>query len=427
MFRIAYIVFIFFLIISCDAQTRTFSIQNSLPIKRNDELIVLKKTIIEKYVGKIADDFQYVISFNKKEIYLQTVDVNNDSVWDEIVFLSSFKPNEKKTFAITKIINQKFIKEDTTQPLAHVRMKPKNADDTFGESITSATMPYQNAPNDFSKKPLPPYLTEGPAWENDKVAFRLYFDTRNTIDIYGKRITGMVMDTVGDNTKSSYHNLAAWGMDILHVVKSLGAGSLGIETTDENGKDTLIRLGGENIIKETYQELANGPLFAAFEMNYIWKINNEPVTIKQQISIWCGQYFYNSKVTIEGAPPNAKLLTGIADFYENSVDSFRDDKAAVLLSYGKQSENKDELGLAVMLPQSSFVNFSEAKKINSDVTETHLIAQQIKNSQPIYYRFYSCWEKTDSKFASSQNFKNYMKEEAQKFSYPLQINWQKQN
>src|SRR3954452_21430892 len=133
--------------------------------------------------------------------------------------------------------------------------------------------------------------------------------------IYGKRITGMVMDTVGANPANSYHNLSGWGMDILHVVKSLGAGSLAIATKDANGKDTLIRLGGNDIQKETYQQIADGPLYAAFQMNYEWKINDKPVTVKQDISIWGGQYFYESKVTITGAPPGAKLVTGIADFY----------------------------------------------------------------------------------------------------------------
>ena len=97
-------------------------------------------------------------------------------------------------------------------------------------------------------------------------------------------------------------------------------------------------------------------------MNYQWEINGKPVTVKQDISIWGGQYFYESKVTITGAPLGAKLVTGIADFYQNTVDSMTVDKAAVLLSYGKQSENKDELGMAIMLPQKSFTYFKRSTK-----------------------------------------------------------------
>lgn len=407
-------------IVKSNAQQHTFFITNKSKVERADELVTLMRSDIEKHNGKIRDISGYeIISANNKIVY-QTVDTNNDKKWDKLVFLSSFKPGEKKIF---KLVATNTPVSDTTIALAHVRMKYKKADDSFDESVTSATMPYQNPPTDFSKQRLPPYLTEGPGWENNKVAFRLYFDTRNTIDIYGKRIPGMVMDTVGANPANSYHNLSAWGMDILHVVKSLGAGSLAIATTDANGKDTLIRLGGKNIVKETYQQIADGPLYAAFNMHYEWVIRNKPVIINQQISIWGGQYFYESKVTITGAPQGSKLVSGIADFYENTVDSFHTENSAVLLSHGRQSENKDELGMAVLLPQKRFAFFREAPKANSDVTETHLAAQHITNGEPQTFRFYSCWSLTDNRFASKDYFKQFLYNEAEKFGKPLQVEW----
>ncbi|MEP6465423.1 MAG: DUF4861 family protein, partial [Parafilimonas sp.] len=179
-------IIVMFSIFNCHAQTHTFSIINPLSIKRQDELVVIKRSDIEKYFRNNMNDFHYEITSAKKKINFQNVDLNNDEHWDELVFLASFKPNEKKDFTIESVINQKSFRSNFSETFAHVRMKPKNKDNSFGESITCATMPYQNSPNDFAKNPLPPYLTEGPAWENDKVAFRLYFDTRNTIDIYGK-------------------------------------------------------------------------------------------------------------------------------------------------------------------------------------------------------------------------------------------------
>ncbi|SFQ28527.1 DUF4861 domain-containing protein [Parafilimonas terrae] len=406
--------------VKSNAQQHTFSIVNKTKVERVNELVILKRSDIEKYAGKTSGDSGYeIISGNDKIVY-QTVDTNYDGNWDELVFLSSFKPGEKKVF---KLVMTNEPVANTATAMAHVRMKYKNADDSFGESVASATMPYQNPPTDFSKQKLPPYLTEGPGWENDKVAFRLYFDTRNTIDIYGKRIPGMVMDTVGANPANSYHNLSAWGMDILHVVKSLGAGSLAIATKDENGKDTLIRLGGKNIAKETYQQIADGPLYAAFNMHYEWKINGKPVTINQQVSIWGGQYFYESNVTVIGAPEGSNLVSGIADFYENAVDSFHTSNTAALLSHGKQSENKDELGMAVLLPQKTFAFFKEAPKSNSDVMETHLAAQNITDNEPLTFRFYSCWKLTDKRFVSKGFFKQFLHNEAEKFGKPLQVKW----
>ena len=406
--------------IKSNAQQYTFSIINKTKVERANELVTLMRSDMEKYAGKISNPSGYEIISGNDKIVCQTADTNYDGNWDELVFLSSFKPGEKKSFKL--IVTDQPV-TNTAIAMAHVRMKYKQADDSFGESVTSATMPYQNPPTDFGKQKLPPYLTEGPGWENDKVAFRLYFDTRNTIDIYGKRIPGIVMDTVGANPANSYHNLSAWGMDILHVVKSLGAGSMAIATKDENGKDTLIRLGGKNITKETYQQIADGPLYAAFNMHYEWTINDKPVIINQQISIWGGQYFYESQVTVSGAPQGSKLVSGIADFYENTANSFHTSNTAALLSHGRQSENKDELGMAVLFPQNTFAFFKEAPKANSDITETHLAAQNITDDQPLTFRFYSCWSSTDKKFISIDYFKQFLHNEAEKFAMPLKVKW----
>jgi len=43
----------------------------------------------------------------------------------------------------------------------------------------------------------PVYQMEGPGIENNKVAFRSFFDKRNGKDIYGKLITTPILDQVG--------------------------------------------------------------------------------------------------------------------------------------------------------------------------------------------------------------------------------------
>ena len=69
---------------------------------------------------------------------------------------------------------------------------------------------------------------EGIGWENDIVGFRNYLDLRNGIDIFGKRVPDMVLDEVDKDQNSHYHELGSWGMDILKVGTSLGAGSIGL-------------------------------------------------------------------------------------------------------------------------------------------------------------------------------------------------------
>lgn len=406
-----------FIALQSSAQWKV-EVKNPSKFERKEEIVELSRSGFEKYFKKKIDKQDFVVKVGNKEVVSQKVDLDGDGNWDVFVFLDDFKPNQKKTFEIS--LGKSRL--SNIESLAHARMKPKLEDDSFGPSVSNAEMPLHNPPTNFSKNPLPPYLTEGPALENDKNAFRLYFDTRNTKDIYGKRQPRLVMDSVGSNTKHSYHNLADWGMDILHVEKSLGAGSLAVFTKDANGKDTLLRLGGKEVLKETYTLLNDGPLFASFKMDYVWNVLGRTVNISETMNIWKGQYFYESKVDQSGGLAGDVLVTGIADFYENKMDSIKNKIVTTLYSYGKQSENKDELGMAIMTKTKGVAFLKQAPKANSEITKTHLLGQWIKSDEVNEFRFYSCWIKTDENIAGSEaSFRNFLQKEMDKYAQPMQL------
>jgi hypothetical protein len=252
---------------------------NITSLVRQDELIMLSRKKLESAFGRHINFVN--VEKSTTQIPLQYVDENNDGQWDQLILLYSFTQKEKVDFKITPVGTPKAL---PGEQMAHVRMRMKIGAETFGPNLPTVTMPVKNPATDFSKAKLPMYLTEGPAWENDKVAFRLYFDVRNNKDIYGKTTSRMMMDTVGANTKMSYHILSEWGMDVLHVVKSLGAGALALSVPQQGGRDTLIRLGGQNITNSVFQQVADGPLLGRFIMTYDWQINGNPVQVKEEIS-----------------------------------------------------------------------------------------------------------------------------------------------
>jgi len=291
---------------------------------------------------------------------------------------------------------------------AHVRQEKKREDDSFGPAISTDTMPPGNPPTDFSKTQLPPYLTEGPAWENDKVAFRLYFDTRNNKDIFGKCVPGMVMDTVGANPNTSYHELGNWGMDIFRVGNSLGAGAIAFAVKNKQGKDTLIRLGGSQVKRERYEVIADGPVRAIFKVKYEFDLNGNVVTVCEQTSIWGGQYFYETQLSVEGLPSGSKVATGFADFYPNVSGQIEATGAKSLYSWGAQSENKDNLGLAVIIDKNAYDTFARVGNATGDIQNSYVIYQRWEQNKPNVYRFYAAWEKTDSLFAREKEFKEFL-------------------
>jgi hypothetical protein len=172
-----------------------------------------------------------------------------------------------------------------------------------------------------------------------------------------------------------------------------------------------------------YRQLADGPVRAVFQIQYDWIVNGKPVTVTEQISIWGGQYFYESKVWVTGMPEGAKLVTGVADFYENSFEAYPIQHTNVLFSYGRQSENKDYLGLAVLAPLQNFSFDGSAPRANSDVLDSWLSVQNLKKNQPCLFRFYAAWEKTEERFARVGLFKKFISREAVKMSDKILMNW----
>jgi hypothetical protein len=352
------------------AQKALFTLENRMNTDRKDELIMLSREQLRKKLGHIGKDQFVNFNYKQRPIVVQYDDMNGDGVWDELVFLPSFTANEK-------IVLQAFLSNTpaTIKAVvrAHARHKRKNHDNTFGNDLGIDSIPAGQIGADFTKVKLPPFLTEGPAWENDKVGFRIYFDVRNGKDIWGKTTSQMMMDEVGVDPTLNYHEQAVWGMDVLKVGASLGAGSLALQVQTSNKKDTLVRLGNENMGKVIYTKVADGPIRTIIRLYYPeWKVldNAAPVQLMEEISIWGGQYFYESKVTVCNAPQNATLVTGIVNLKSKEINMLSINGSKISYTYDQQSENHDELGLGIILPDSLFNKYITTPNENTDIKNT---------------------------------------------------------
>lgn len=400
---------------------KVLELSNPLDVSRNDELIVIKRSDL-KNVLSTAKPYLSILN-GTKNMVVQYDDLNGDGIWDEAVFLYSFKPSEKISLKISAADD----KLEATEIRAHVRHKRKNADHSFGSNLLADSIPAGQSNTDFTKAKLPPFLTEGPAWENDKVGFRLYFDVRNGKDIWGKTTTKMMMDTVGVNPEVIYHHKADWGMDIYKVGSSLSAGALAINLKLKNGKDSLIRLGGKNMGKVIYQRISDGPFRAKFRLYYPqWKFAEgyEPMALTEEISIWGGQYFYQSDVKVTNAPANYNLVTGFANLFKIGAEELENKNTRAYYSFGLQSENQDNLGLAVMAPRAEVVSFGKTSANEKDVKDSYLafLASPALN-KPATFRFYSAWQPSDQAFSDKGTFKAYLSNQAALYGNPIIKKW----
>lgn len=400
---------------------KVLELSNPLKVPRNDELIVIKRSDLKNVISTAK---QYLTILNgTKDVIVQYDDLNGDGLWDEAVFLYDFKPSEKITLRISPADN----KLAADEIRAHVRHKRKNADNSFGSNLLADSIPAGQPNTDFTKAKLPPFLTEGPAWENDKVGFRLYFDIRNGKDIWGKTTKKMMMDTVGVDPKVIYHHKADWGMDIYKVGSSLSAGALAINLKLKNGKDSLIRLGGKNMGKVIYQRISDGPFRAKFRLHYPqWKFAEgyKPLALTEEISIWGGQYFYQSDVKVANVPANYNLVTGFANLFNIGAEDLQNKNTFAYYSFGLQSENQDNLGLAVVAPKAEVVSFGKTSIGEKDIKDSYLtfLARPGLN-KPATFRFYSTWQPSDQAFSNKNTFKAYLSNQAALYGNPIIKRW----
>ena len=320
--------------LTCVAQAQkdiTITLKNQSAMARLEEAIIIPRAALEKRAGRILGNKVPLFSNLSGEVLpSQTDDLNADGTWDEVIFLTSFQKKEKYDVNITFVTPEALptFKKRTRARLA------KLEGDNFKE-ITHETMPSGHQATDFSKVKVPLYQVEGPAWENDKVAFRLYFDPRNGKDIFGKTTSALVLDQVGlpgDN----YHVKKDWGMDVLKVGTSLGAGALAMERRDANGKSTLIRLG-DQVEKTAYELVADGPLRSIFRLRYTnWQVMpNERYDIIETISIIAGRYYYESSVVMSGFSGKKTLVTGIVNLLSDQALQYQDKKFSYLATHAR--------------------------------------------------------------------------------------------
>ncbi|WP_299819710.1 DUF4861 domain-containing protein [uncultured Pontibacter sp.] len=249
---------------------------------------------------------------------------------------------------------------------------------------------------------------EGPGWESDKVGYRFYLDWRNATDVFGKTTPDMVLQQVGLDGFDSYHELQPWGMDVLKVGKSLGVGTLAIVD-----KGQAIRVDKtDNVVSKVTE---NGPVYSSIQTNYDnWKVAGLTLDVQSQLSIHAGTRLTNHQVKVTGGTPQ-NLSTGLNKDKAAKVFTQKGDASSwgYLASYGKQSLNNDQLGIAVLFRPQDFQEFT----IDANSHVVKLTPTQGK----LQYYFLSAWELEPDGIKTEEEFIKYLNKTAQELANPVQV------
>ena len=202
--------------------------------------------------------------------------------------------------------------------------------------VDSFTPPAEHGPRDAL------IAFEGPGWESDRVAYRLYLDERNVPDIYGKRLPRPVLPFIGQG-KDDYHAMADWGQDILQVNQSLGAGGIGVwRQNPETKKWGVTQLGRSRISAS----IVNTPGRASVRVTSLgFAGDGGPANLIATYSIMPLSRITEVEATTNGRVP--QMIAGIIRHPGVEIVSGKSGKWSFIGTWGVQSLAKDELGMVL--------------------------------------------------------------------------------
>ncbi|WP_416877260.1 DUF4861 family protein [Litorimonas sp.] len=230
---------------------------------------------------------------------------------------------------------------------------------------------------------------EGPGWESDKVGFRLYLDNRNALDIFGKKTDGLILKSVGRG--EDYHEMSDWGMDILKVNNSLGAGGLGVyenETVRQIGKAESY---SAEIIKDSLTQASIRVTHTQSEA-----CEND---VSATYSIQAGQRLSRINVQNSCVLPYAAGLI----IHPNTSSIISEDTGAwrYKARYGVQSLVPDSLGLAL------FYRAEDITLAGADEDDDYIV---FKPSVAPDYFTAAAWEQEKGGLKTKQAFTEWLEE-----------------
>jgi len=393
--------FCLLILFGCVSESPFVTLSNS----SDQQLLNKPVTIARSNFNTKADQFLILKTENGEAIPVQHDDLDGDGQWDELSLLINFQPKEEVKLEYV-LVTQNDLPQFPDRTSAHLGHSPER-----NKAFTPTSK--HTRPSDHTAQSTPfLYQYEGPGWESELVAFRAYFDSRNGKDIFGKTKPQLISHQIG--TEGNYHQLQDWGMDVLKVGSSLGAGALAILKND-----SIYRITGEK--KASFEKLTSGPIRSVVRLSYEdLTIGDVSYDLEETISIWAGKRHYESSVNLSSENKADTVVTGIVNLKGLDSKMIDTENAQILYTHGKQSENKDIMGMGIIVPRDGCFGFGDAPKEGSGVTNTYTAL--LKSNKGAYrYAYYVGWELENPQFSNKEFFTEQLKNTTTSFNNVIEI------
>lgn len=364
MFKYLYLVIVSTLLVSCGKQLLV-TVQNPSDLKREKETVEIPwKDIKAKYPSASSNGIA-VINSNGAIVPHQLV-AGDSLVSEVLIFQVDVDPKSQAKYTIKK------------------QESPKFSSKVFGRTVPERK-------DDF-------------AWENNRIAFRMYGpaleatgEVSNGIDVWVKRTDSLVINKWYKG--EDYHTDRGEGLDCYKVGRTLGAGAM---APFVNGKLWL----GNNYTSAKI--LANGPIRISFLLTYNpFDVNGEKVQESRIVTLDANSNMNRIEEIFSSNLEGKPVVAGIVARKGGEVKS--NSELGWLAYWEPANGNNGNTGLAVVTPEGDV-------KISNEQGH-HLCSTNYK--KPFCYYTGASWSKAG--ICSETAWFTYVDEFAKKLKAPLII------
>lgn len=366
-------------------RTLMVGVSNPSHFARTDVPVVIPLT-------NYGDVRSALVTVNGQEIPCQLDDLNQDEIFDELCFLADLGKKEKKTYIIT-LKNEGEPRPYPARVYAEMVLSntkdknlKKHQQNNYIESLTArgdAAYTYNIQHH------------HGVDFESELNGIRIYFDARQTLDLYGKFKKQLELKETQFYTPDELKD-QGYGDDVLWVGQTFGLGAF---RGWDGQQPTLV----EPVRSRTQRVISYGPLRAIVEVvDRGWKVDaqREPVNMTLRYTQYAGHrdtdvdVFFNKDVT------DYRFSTGIINVKGSEEFS---NKKGLRACWGTDYPAADTIkwkretvGLAVYVPQKNIVSEEPANKDNYayvlKVDEKHMAYKVIYTSDNESFGYHSAKE-----------------------------------
>ncbi|MBS5528158.1 MAG: DUF4861 domain-containing protein [Prevotella sp.] len=334
-------------------KTFDISVTNNSKAGRSNAPVVLQ---LSQYGNSIKSA---LVTMDGKEIPCQLDDIDGNGTFDELCFLADMPGKATMKFGIQL--------SDTGKPrqyepqvyvemmLANKKIKEANKQNLYISQLT-----VENGVNAYWM-----IHHHGAAFESDLVAYRIYFDHRQTVDIYGKYRKGLELKETQFYPDSKQKE-QGYGDDVLWVGQTFGVGAL----RGWDGKQPTMLTDVEH---RSQRIVARGPLRTIVEVKdqgWTPQPGQEPIDMTTYYTLYAGHRDCSVDVKFNRNAEAYRFATGIINVKNSTEHS---DKKGLRGCWGTDwpvsakdsvGHKRETVGLGICIPTENIVSEETANKDN---------------------------------------------------------------